>query len=384
MSTAQDTQDKGSFARKESTFRNFVSRDPNSQFPAEKDRYVLYVCPGCPWAHRTMIVRLLKGLESTIDIIHVDMGPDGWYFSGVGEVPAADPLHGFKTLLELYHKVDPSFTGRPTVPVLWDKRTDTLVNNESSEIIRMLYEEFDELLPENLRESAKKLPKQRTGTSTGADHGVDADNSTGPGSGGLYPPHLRAQIDALNAWIYPTVNNGVYRAGFATTQPAHDQAIEALFSSLDRLESILATGTDPGAPASATPANSTTPADSTKPPSSAAAGGPYLLGKNLTEADIRLYTTLARFDVAYYTVFLCNRRSIRHDYSALHLWLRRLYWDADENGPLRGAFHKTTAPYIGSYGAGYAEARHRMVMKGAGPRIVPAGPAVLMEPLPGA
>ena len=255
-------------------------------------------------------------------LVQPRMGPEGWYFSHEG-----DPLHGFKTLKELYHLADPNFSGRYTVPVLWDKKTDTIVNNESSEIIRMLYSEFDHLLPDHLREPNR------------------------PG-GGLYPEKLRGEIDAMNEWVYNTINNGVYKTGFATTQEAYEKNVFPIFDSLDRLEGILGHGK------------------------------PYLLGDHVTEADVRLYTTIIRFDVAYHPVFLCNLKSIRHDYPRLHLWLRRLYWDADEDGETRGAFFKSTEPYLNLYGGGYAEARHKIVFKDAGPLVIPAGPAVLIEPLP--
>ncbi|CAI4212037.1 unnamed protein product [Parascedosporium putredinis] len=181
----------------------------------------------------------------------------------------------------LYHHADPEFSGRFTVPVLWDKKLDTIVNNESSEIIRMLYSEFDHLLPPELREENR------------------------PG-GGLYPSQLRSQIDDINDWVYHTVNNGVYKTGFATTQESYEENLFPLFKSLDRLEDILGHGKK------------------------------YLLGDHITEADVRLYTTLVRFDVAYHPVFLCNLKSVRHDYPRLNLWLRRLYWD--EGDETRGAF----------------------------------------------
>lgn len=254
------------------------------------------------------------------------MGPEGWYFSGEGGSLDEDPLHGFKKLKELYLKADPSYTGRYTVPVLWDKKADVLVNNESSEIIRMLYSEFDDLLPEHLREENR------------------------PGKG-LYPPHLRAEIDTMNDWVYNTVNNGVYKVGFSKSQQAYEENIYPLFASLDRLEEHLGHGKS------------------------------FLFGDSITEADIRLYTTIARFDVAYHSVFQCNLKSIRHDYPRLHAWLQRLYWDQDEEGPLRAAFYRTTEPNISRYALGYADSRWKIVLESQGPLIVPAGPSVLIQPL---
>lgn len=214
--------------------------------------------------------------------------------------------------------------------MLWDKKADTIVNNESSEIIRMFYSEFDDLLPEHLRE----ITKEKSG-------------------GGLLPESLRQDIDEMNDWVYDTVNNGVYKTGFATIQEAYDVNLDALFASLDRLEGILAQD-----------------------------GRPYLLGDHITEADIRLYTTMIRFDVAYHPVFMCNRKMIRHDYPKLYLWLRRLYWDREEEGEARGAFYKSTVPFLGLYGRTYAMARNRVVFKDSGPLIVPAGPLVLIDPFP--
>ncbi|KAL7620858.1 hypothetical protein AAE478_009856 [Parahypoxylon ruwenzoriense] len=318
-------QKEGHFTRPDSTFRNFISADPNSQFPAEKGRYALYVAPGCPWAHRTLIVRAYKRLEDVIDLYMLNpfMGPKGWFFDGAHGTLPKDPLYGFTYLRELYRKADANFDGRFTVPVLWDKRGGTIVNNESSEIIRMLYTEFDAFVPEpRLREAG----------------------------GGLYPTHLQHAIDEMNAWVYDTVNNGVYKCGFAGSQEAYDQNLYPLFASLDRLEELLRSH-----------------------------GKPFLLGDQLTEADVRLYTTIARFDVAYHSVFQCNLRSIRHDYPHLHAWFRRLYWDESE--ATGGAFHKTTAPWIGLYAEGYARARAK-VTKSQAPVIVPRGPAVLVEPLP--
>jgi len=228
----------------------------------------------------------------------------GWVFTG-NPGPEKDPLYGFKYIRQLYMKADPEYRGKITVPVLWDKKRghdspihlfcrllrlflETIVNNESSEIIRMLYNEFDEFVPIELREKSK-------------------------GKGGLFPPHLRDEIETMNEWVYNTINNGVYKTGFASTQEAYESHVYPLFKSLDRLEEHLS---DPG-------------------------HQPYLFGENITEADIRLYTTLARFDVAYYAIFRCNLKMIRHDYPRLHLWLRTLYWDESKltNG---GAFKKTT------------------------------------------
>ncbi|KAI8629004.1 glutathione S-transferase [Xylariaceae sp. FL1651] len=302
------------------------SRDPNSPYPAEKGRYALYLAATCPWAHRTLIVRSLKRLEDVVDLylLNPNIGPDGWFFDGAHGTLDKDPLYGFTNLRQLYLKADPDFNGRVTVPVLWDKKTGTLVNNESSEIIRMLYSEFDEFVAQPYREASK------------------------PG-GGLYPAALRADIDAMNEWVYDTVNNGVYKTGFASTQEAYDEHVVPLFRSLDRLEGILA-----------------------------AHGKPFLLGDHITEADVRLYTTMARFDVGYHPVFQCNMKSIRHDYPHLHLWLRRLYWDRGEL--TGGAFYETTAPWIGMYAAGYVSSRLK-VFPGKVLPIVPKGPAVLMEPL---
>ncbi|CAJ2500780.1 Uu.00g036330.m01.CDS01 [Anthostomella pinea] len=329
---SQDCQTKigyqkdGRFIRPDSAFRNFVSRDPNSTFPAEPGRYALYLSPGCPWAHRTLIVRAMKRLENVIDLymLYTMDWPQGWFFNGEHGTLEKDPLYGFTHLRELYLKVDPNFNGRVTVPVLWDKKTGTMVNNESSEIIRMLYTEFDAFVPEAVREANKPV-------------------------GGFYPEHLREDIDEMNDWVYHTVNNGVYKVGFAATQEAYDENIYPLFQSLDRLEGILERH-----------------------------GKPFLLGDHITDADVRLYTTLARFDVAYHSVFMCNLKSIRHDYPRLHLWLRRLYWDqGEETG---SAFHSTTAPWIGLYAQGYAQSKQKINPGQAAP-VVPRGPAVLMEPL---
>lgn len=281
-------------------------------------------------AHRTILVRSLKSLDPYIQLIltDFDLTADGWLFTGRNGSEPKDPLYGFTGLKQLYLKADPGYTGRYTVPVLWDKKTETIVNNESSEIIRMLYDSFDEFLEPDLREANK------------------------PG-GGFYPPHLRKEIDAMNDWVYHTVNNGVYKCGFATSQEAYDANIYPLFKSLDRLEAHLAE-----------PAHQ-----------------PFLFGEHITEADIRLYTTLARFDVAYHTIFHCNLKMIRHDYPRLSKWLRNLYWDESErtNG---GVFKKTT--FFDVYKHGYLRAKSRQLHGGNDhgiPLVIPRGPLPDIAPL---
>jgi glutathionyl-hydroquinone reductase len=320
----------GHFRRRESSFRNFVSRDPNSTFPAEANRYALYVNVGCPWAHRTILTRSLKSLDSIIQLIKTDfvLTEDGWLFTGRNGSDPVDPLYGFTSLSQLYYKADPEYVGRFTVPVLWDKQNETIVNNESSEIIRMLYSAFDGLLPEELREENR------------------------PG-GGFYPEHLRKEIDEMNEWVYNTVNNGVYKCGFAATQEAYDANIYPLFASLDRLEEHLG---EPG-------------------------HSPFLFGPYVTEADIRLYTTMARFDVAYHGIFQCNLKMVRHDYPRLSRWLRNLYWDTSEatNG---GVFGRTT--FFNAYKWGYLRAKGRQIHGGSDVGwdiILPAGPAPDIAPL---
>ncbi|KAF8477372.1 cell wall biogenesis protein/glutathione transferase [Kalaharituber pfeilii] len=265
----------GEFHRKPSAFRNTISRAPGAE-------YHLYVSYACPWAHRTLIVRELKGLQDVIGFtcVHWHLTEGGWHFAAAneslpGENVTPEPFYNFPRLRDLYFKAEPNYSGRFTVPVLWDKQRETIVNNESAEIIRMLYTEFDEFVADEYKGLEFLKGKQK-------------------------------EVDELNAWIYNDINNGVYKCGFATTQQAYDNNIYTLFSSLDRVESIL----------------------SSSP-------GPYLLGAELTEADIRLYTTIARFDPVYVQHFKCNLRDIRHGYPAIHKWLRHLYWDID-------AFRKTT------------------------------------------
>ena len=263
-----DTKEsRGRFVRSEAQFRNWVTRDggagPSGRggFRAEPRRYHLYVAFACPWAHRTLIFRKLKGLEPLISISAVNsfMGEDGWTFEPAPETIADDVNHVQK-LYELYTIADPKYSGRATIPILWDKEQRTIVSNESSEIIRMLNTAFD---------------------------GVGANGND------YYPEELRAQIDEWNALIYPNVNNGVYRAGFATTQEAYEEAAIALFATLDQLEQRLKTNR-------------------------------YLCGSRLTEADVRLFTTLIRFDPVYHGHFKCNKRRIV-DYPSLWGFVRDLY-----------------------------------------------------------
>ncbi|KAI9567429.1 glutathione S-transferase [Boletus coccyginus] len=260
----------GSFNRAAASFRNSIQN--GGQFTPERDRYHLYVSYSCPWATRTLITRKLKGLEDIIPVTAVSphMGESGWPFATADPFPGADadPLYNTQHVKELYFKADPSYGGRFTVPVLWDKKTHTIVNNESAEIIRIFNTAFNDLLP----------PEKAS---------VD-----------IYPEQHRQEIDAINAWVYDTVNNGVYKAGFAGTQEAYEKAVYPLFDSLDRLEKML-TGKD------------------------------YLVGDTLTEADIRLFVTIVRFDPVYVGHFKCNLRMIRNGYPAIHTWLRKLYWHND-------------------------------------------------------
>ncbi|TBU28070.1 glutathione S-transferase [Dichomitus squalens] len=264
------TDADGSFKRKPSSFRNSIQK--GGEFPPEKGRYHLYVSYACPWATRALIVRKLKGLEEFIDVSVVSphMGEHGWPFATADAFPGADPdpLYGAQHVKDLYLRAKPDYDGRFTVPVLWDKKRETIVNNESSEIIRFLNTEFNDQLP---ADKAK----------------ID-----------LYPEHLRKEIDEINDWVYDTVNNGVYKSGFASTQKAYEAAVIPLFESLDRLERILQ-------------------------------GKDYLVGNQLTEADVRLFVTIVRFDPVYVGHFKCNIRTIRDGYPALHLWLRKLYWGND-------------------------------------------------------
>ncbi len=252
---------KGRFVREPTQFRDSISPVPSSKFPAEPGRYHLYVSLACPWAHRTLIVRKLKGLEETISVSVVNslMSENGWSFhSEDGGIP--DTVNGCEFLYEIYLKAQADYTGRVTVPVLWDKQRHTIVNNESAEIIRILNTAFNET----------------------AGSKID-----------FYPETLREQIDSINDDVYEYVNNGVYRAGFATTQEAYEEGVRSLFETLDKLEATLEEQN-------------------------------YLCGDRLTEADIRLFTTLFRFDPVYYSHFKCNLRRIS-DYPNLYDYLKAIY-----------------------------------------------------------
>lgn len=257
----------GRYIRKASQFRNWVTADGaagptgDAGFKAEAGRYHLYVSLACPWAHRTLAFRALKGLEEMIDVSIVDwfMGANGWTFKqGDGATP--DPIHGAEFLHQIYTAAQPDYSGRVTVPVLWDKQTGTIVSNESAEIIRMFNAAFDGI---------------------------------GARAGDYYPKAERDEIDALNARIYDTVNNGVYKAGFATTQVAYEEAVVPLFETLDWLEERLSKRR-------------------------------YLMGNHQTEADWRLWTTLLRFDPVYVGHFKCNQRRIA-EYPNLSGYVRDLY-----------------------------------------------------------
>lgn len=243
-------------------FRNWITADGSSGYQAEPGRYHLYVSYACPYAHRTILVRKLKQLEDVISmsVLNPDWGyPQGWMFSGWVDA-TADDVNGHDYLYQIYQQAKPDFTGKVTVPVLWDKQEGTIVNYESAEITRMLNTEF---------------------------------NAFGNASVDFYPQEFRAEIDQLNAFIGDRINNGVYRAGFASTQEAYDSAIDALFDALDSLENRLAHQS-------------------------------YLISEHFTEADLRLFTTLVRFDVVYYTALRCNIRRLV-EYPNLWNYTRRIY-----------------------------------------------------------
>lgn len=253
---------KGEFVRQATTFRNEISADPKAEFPAEKDRYVLFSAKACPWCHRVELMLKIKGLQDVIKTIFVapkmPIGEGGgWQFDE--EHP--DSLKGRKLIKEYYFAADKDYSGRFTVPIIYDTKKDKIVNNESSEILRFLNTEFNHLA---------KNPTVDT-----------------------YPEKLRPAIDAVNAWVYPDINNGVYRSGFSRTQEAYETAVKALFAALDRAETLLGKSK-------------------------------FLAGDVMTEADVRLWVTLIRFDQVYYVHFKANIRMIR-DYPNLWKYVRRMY-----------------------------------------------------------
>ncbi|MGA8611809.1 MAG: glutathione S-transferase family protein [Xanthobacteraceae bacterium] len=260
----QETGQVGEFRRADSRFRDRIAADGSSGFKAEPGRYHLYVAHGCPWAHRTLIYRALKKLNDAITVAYAIPGlkEQGWMYEDNPAFPDCTPdrVNGFRYLHQAYTASDPHYTGKVTVPTLWDKKTGHIVNNESSEIIRMLNSEFD---------------------------GLGADQTD------FYPKPLRAEIDRINESVYTNVNNGVYRCGFARSQAAYDAAYDALFATLDELEARLGRQR-------------------------------YLVGHQITEADWRLFPTLVRFDVAYFSLFKCNRNRIA-DFPNLANYMRELY-----------------------------------------------------------
>ncbi|MDP6572821.1 MAG: glutathione S-transferase family protein [Rhodospirillales bacterium] len=304
----QSKDAKGRFVRQDSQFRNWITPDgapgPSGQggFQAEPGRYHIYASLNCPWASRTLLVRKLKNLENiiTLTVVAPFTTDEGWQFGGFPGC-AEDEVNGAAHLHEVYTTADPRYTGRATVPVLWDKRRGTIVNNESSEIIRMLNRAFAGL----------------------GDDGLD-----------LYPDGLAGDIDDLNAKVYEKLNNGVYRAGFAATQEAYDEAVAAVFAMLDELEQRLSDGRR------------------------------LLMGEQPTEADVRLFVTLVRFDAAYHGLFKCNLRRLA-DYPNLTAYVERMMG-------LPGASDTVAVEHIK---AGYYSIR---ALNPSG--IIPAGPAEIFEP----
>jgi glutathionyl-hydroquinone reductase len=261
---AAETDTTGAFQRSDSRFRDWITADGSSGFKAEPGRYHLYVAYNCPWAHRTLIFRTLKKLEGAITVAYAlpDIHEQGWLFGSDTRFPECTPdtVNGFRHLHQAYTASDPHYTGKVTVPTLWDKKTRRVVNNESSEIIRMLNSEF---------------------------RGIAG------GEPDFYPAPLRSEIDRINQLVYANVNNGVYRCGFARSQAAYEEAYDALFTTLDELDARLSRQR-------------------------------YLAGRQITEADWRLFPTLVRFDVAYFPLFKCNKKRIA-DYPNLSNYMRELY-----------------------------------------------------------
>ena len=242
------TKSGGAFERSTAKFRNWITSDGSTEFQAESGRYHLYVSLACPWAHRTLIFRQIKDLTAhiSVDVVHPDMLSDGWTFASDWPGATGDRLFGLPFARDIYLRADPKISGRVTVPILWDKHQQTIVSNESSEIIRMFNSAFNE---------------------------VTGDQQD------FYPEALRSQIDEINKRVYDEINNGVYKSGFATTQKAYDSAVHTLFEALDWVEDILSKSR-------------------------------YLTGDQVTEADWRLLTTLVRFDPVYHLHFKCNRKRI--------------------------------------------------------------------------
>jgi glutathionyl-hydroquinone reductase len=301
----------GRFVRSEAQFRNWITPDGSAGpsgdagFKAEIGRYHLYIGHACPWAHRTAIFRVIKGLEDKIglSVVHWFMAEHGWTFE-VGDGVIGDSINNSKYAYEIYRAADPGYSGRVTIPILWDKQQQTIVSNESSEIIRMFNSAFDGL---------------------------------GANEGDYYPSEIRAEIDQINARIYDTVNNGVYKCGFATSQQAYNEAVDPLFDTLDWLEGLLADRT-------------------------------YLLGNVVTEADWRLFTTLIRFDPVYVGHFKCNKRRLI-DYPNLSRLTRALYEHAGVSATVNMEHIKN-----------HYYASHETINPS---RIVPAGPASYVGDLPG-
>ncbi|KAH3680401.1 hypothetical protein WICMUC_000332 [Wickerhamomyces mucosus] len=280
----------GAFKRKASQFRNFISSEPGSKFTPEAGRYTVYISLACPWACRVLFYLNTKGLikdfnpktssvakDSIIDlaVVHWHMDSKGWRFPN-GEDPCEaatqDPNYGFDRLSKLYYKANPDYDGRFTVPVVWDKKLETIVNNESSEIIRFLNTEFNHLIED---------PKKR------------AIN--------YYPTNLKEKIDGLNELTYENINNAVYKAGFSTSQEVYEREVLNLFDHLNKVEKILKDQNSKGEK--------------------------FLLSNELTEVDVRLFTTIIRFDPVYVQHFKCNIKDIRSGFPYLHKWVREIYWN---------------------------------------------------------
>lgn len=318
-SSTQQASADGRFHRQDSSFRDTISK--GGRFEPEKGRYHLIVAEACPWAHRVMLVRRLKKMDTVPDLLPVTivdsfLSPEGWcvgsrevdrpFVKGTGN---HIPGHENKMFLrEFYLEADPSYQKRPTVPVIWDNKLNTIVNNESSEIIRFLDTAFDEFLPNDVR-------------------GIT-----------YYPKELRSEIDEFHSWVYPYINNGVYRSGFATTPEAYEEAVVPLFEALERVDKLIG-------------------------------DKKFIFGDRLTEADIRLFTTIVRFNPVYYGHFKCNIQQIRGGhYPHLHRWLRTLYWTIP-------AFKDTTN--FASIKAHYYSS-HIQINPTS---IVPIGPIPPIEPL---